>query len=123
MKIISPGFTEIYNSNPQKHIEEIARTCYKSNDLITDDSNKTFIKNLHNRKHWAMLEHYIFIYQANTSFFETIVEETFVHATRTVIEIPHEDGGHRQTLRNIISFSARSILDLLEKYKDDSYIR
>ena len=49
-------------------IESIARTCYKSNDLITDDSNKKFISNLVKRKHWAMLEHYIFIYEIDNNF-------------------------------------------------------
>ncbi len=123
MKIVSPGFSEIYNENPQKHIEGIARTCYKSTDLITEDSHKKFIKSLYDRKHWAMLEHYIFIYQANCNFFETLSHEHFVRCSRTVIEVPHEDGGHRQQVRNIISFSARSLLDLLEVYKDNSYIR
>ena len=123
MKIVSPAFTEIFNENPQKHIEGIARTCYKSTDLITNDSHKKFIKNLYDRKHWAMLEHYIFIYQSNTAFFETLSEETYIHKTRTVIEVPHEDGCCRQRVRNIISFSARSLLDLLEKYKNESYAR
>lgn len=123
MHIIEPSFLEIRNENPQKHIEEIARTCYKSTDLITSDSHKKFIKNLYDRKHWAMLEHYIFIYQSNASFFETLSEEKFIHHTRTVIEIPHEDGGHRQRVRNIISFSARSLLDLLEKFKNEPYAR
>lgn len=121
MKIVMPGFSEIYNSNPQKHIEGIARTCYKSTDLIAEDSHKTFIKMLYDKNHWAMLEHYIFIYQSNTSFFETIADEKYIHSTRTVIEVPHEDGGFRQSVRNIISFSARSLLDLFEKYKDCSY--
>lgn len=60
MNIIKPSFLEIKNSNPQKHIEEIARTCYKSTDLITEDSHKQFIKNIYNRKHWAMLENVMF---------------------------------------------------------------
>lgn len=123
MKIVAPGFMELYNNNPQKHIEDIARTCYKSTDLITEDSHKKFIKNLYEKKHWAMLEHYIFIYQSNTCFFETLSEQKFVHCTRTVIEVPHEDGGCRQKVRNVISFSARSLLDLLEKYKDEPYAR
>ena len=123
MKIVNAGFSEIFNSNPQKHIEGIARTCYKSTDLITENSHKKFVKNLYDRKHWAMLEHFIFVYQSNSNFFETLSHEHYVHCTRTVIEIPHEDGGHRQKVRNVISFSARSLLDLLEKYKNDSYIR
>jgi thymidylate synthase (FAD) len=70
-----------------------------------------------------MLEHYIFIYQANCDFFETLSHEYFVRCSRTVIEVPHEDGGHKQQVRKIMSFSARSLLDLLEVYKDNSYVR
>lgn len=123
MKIVNPGFSEIYDENPQKHIEGIARTCYKSTDLITDDSHKKFLKNLYDRKHWAMLEHYIFIYQANCSFFETLSQEHFVRCSRTVIDVPSEDGSHEQHVRKIMSFSARSLLDLLEIYKNNPYMR
>lgn len=44
-----------------KHIERIGRVCYKSEDKITDESCIKFIEMLKNRKHWAMLEHYIFV--------------------------------------------------------------
>mgnify|MGYP001041302856 CR=1 FL=1 len=43
-----------------RHIERIGRVCYKSEDKITDESCVKFIKMLRDRKHWAMLEHYIF---------------------------------------------------------------
>ena len=43
--------------NELKFIEKIARTCYKSENLITDDSAINFVKGLINRKHEAMLEH------------------------------------------------------------------
>lgn len=38
-------------------IEKIGRTCYKSEDCITDVSAVKFINDLAGRKHWAMLEH------------------------------------------------------------------
>lgn len=47
-----PGFTGIL-----KHIEKIARTCYKSENKITEDSAVAFVDNLINRQHYAMLEH------------------------------------------------------------------
>lgn len=46
-----------------KFLEGVGRTCYKSEERITDDSCMDFIRNIHNRKHWAMLEHYIFCFQ------------------------------------------------------------
>ena len=39
-----------------KRIEEVARTCYKSEDKITDDSAEKLVKRLIDSKHDAMLE-------------------------------------------------------------------
>ena len=47
-----PGLVGIY-----KHIEKCARTCYKSEDKITEDSYKKMYDNLVQRGHLAMLEH------------------------------------------------------------------
>lgn len=38
-------------------IENAGRTCYKSEEKITDESAKKFVKSLIDRKHEAMLEH------------------------------------------------------------------
>lgn len=43
--------------NLYKFIELCARTCYKSEDKITVDSAKAFVKKLIENKHLAMLEH------------------------------------------------------------------
>lgn len=40
-----------------KHIEICGRTCYKSEDKITDTSYKKFVKMLEDAEHGAMLEH------------------------------------------------------------------
>lgn len=47
-----PGLVGIY-----KHIERCARTCYKTEDKITEDSYKKMYDNLVQRGHLAMLEH------------------------------------------------------------------
>jgi len=111
MNIIKPSFLEIKNSNPQKHIEEIARTCYKSTDLITEDSHKQFIKNIYNRKHWAMLEHYIFCYIIKDQDFVPLADKRFIIHTDTVLNLPQKPW---QEVRHVVSFSARSLLDILE---------
>lgn len=64
MKIIKAGY-EILTSISEggikelQHIEKIARVCYKSEDLITEDgeSAKKMIKMLIGRDHTAMIEH------------------------------------------------------------------
>ena len=60
MKVINAGYDILGNVDGiqmLKEIERIARTCYKSEDKITDDSYIKMIKALVERKHEAMLEH------------------------------------------------------------------
>lgn len=117
MKIIKPSFTEMYNSNPQKHIEEIARTCYKSNNLITADSHKKFIKLLYDNKHWAMLEHFIFIYKidydessiSDSLFIDVLNRSKYIKTSVTYLN----KFAKGRDERFIVSFNARSLLDLL----------
>ena len=55
-----------------KHIELCGRTCYKSEDKITDTSAKLFVENLIKRGHTAMLEHgtlYLTIPADNVNFY------------------------------------------------------
>ena len=59
MKIIKP-YTEILTSLDGeiilKTIENVARTCYKSENMITDDSAKKMVEMLISRGHEAMIE-------------------------------------------------------------------
>lgn len=60
MRIIHPGFeilTSIDKTALYTQIECAARTCYKSEDKMTDQSCVTMVKNLVKRQHLAMLEH------------------------------------------------------------------
>lgn len=72
MKIINPGF-EILDQQAglegvYKQIELAGRTCYKSEDKITDDSSKGFVDRMIKSNHLAMLEHgtvYLMLYCGN----------------------------------------------------------
>lgn len=60
MKVVKPSFeilTPMDSESIYKQIELAARTCYKSEDKITDESASKMVKALLNRKHLAMLEH------------------------------------------------------------------
>ena len=61
MRLVKPTFEIIEQENTltgmKKHIERAARTCYKSEDLITDDSAIKMVARLAKSKHYAMLEH------------------------------------------------------------------
>ena len=61
MKLIKPSF-EIIEQAPgiqgvKKQIERAGRTCYKSEDKITDTSCEEFVNRMVNSGHGAMLEH------------------------------------------------------------------
>lgn len=61
MKIIKSGYEILtpITGNELKLIEIAGRTCYKSNDKITEESAKKFVAGLIKRGHEAMLEHSI----------------------------------------------------------------
>ena len=58
MKIIKPSATFL-SATPDaiKLIEQAGRTCYKSEDRITEESAEKFVKMLINRGHESVLEH------------------------------------------------------------------
>ena len=63
MQIIEPYYeimSEIDGLSILKHIEKCGRTCYKSEDKITDDSCLRFVKMIVDRCHESVLEHYSF---------------------------------------------------------------
>ena len=61
MRIIKPSIEILPQENNlfgiYRQIERAGRTCYKSEDKITDDSAEKFVSMLINRGHTAMLEH------------------------------------------------------------------
>lgn len=59
MKIIEPkiGVEKVDYSKIMKNLERACRTCYRSEDKMTDESYKTLLKNCVNRGHESILEH------------------------------------------------------------------
>lgn len=59
MKIIKPWIEieKIDGKSIMQNIEKACRTCYRSENLITDESYKTLLKNCLNRGHESILEH------------------------------------------------------------------
>lgn len=61
MRIIKPKFeimSDIDGMEILKQIEKVGRTCYKSEDRITDDSCIRFVKDILTRGHEAVIEHF-----------------------------------------------------------------
>ena len=60
MKFVNAGYeiiTPIDGETILKRIEQCGRVCYKSEDLITNESAKKFCENIIKRGHEAVLEH------------------------------------------------------------------
>lgn len=81
MKIIAPN-VELMRSGletemilPEQFIEKVGRTCYKSEDKITEDSAAKFVSGLIKRGHEAMIEHWSLIFQTDVSWYEDIVSD------------------------------------------------
>ena len=65
MELITSNAELIEESNPYKKVELIGRTCYKSEDKITESSCYSFVHGLIQRQHYAMLEHARFTFILN----------------------------------------------------------
>ena len=129
MKIVQP---EVYVLTPPtsqhansiyKFLETIGRTCYKSEDKITDMSWIKFISNIKNRGHWAMLEHYIFIIELSEKFYFKLMDEMVMFMADDAvfsnyigyikfsrIQMEPKDDSH--SAKFIVSFSATCINNL-----------
>jgi len=60
MKVIKPSFIfedEVDGEKILKNLERYGRICYKSEDKITSDSAKRFVKNIIKRGHLSIIEH------------------------------------------------------------------
>jgi len=58
MLLVKPSFEILYiNPNPLELIERCGRTCYKSEDKITDKSSESFVKMLIKKEHLSVVEH------------------------------------------------------------------
>ena len=63
MKIVKPNYeilTPIDKDGVYKHLEEVGRVCYKSEDKITPASAEKFLGSLIKNGHEAIIEHFSF---------------------------------------------------------------
>lgn len=104
MKVLNQSAKLLVEKDPMRHIERVARLCYKSEDKINDEHAK-FCKRLFDNKHYAMLEHYRFIMEIVPSVYEVLssVAHPYVEMTNSIF-----DG--RQ--RCVISFNAHGLYNL-----------
>lgn len=108
MKIVQQSARILVPETPMKHIERIGRICYKSEDIICEGSDRSFVEKLFKRKHLAMLEHFRFIMQVNPVVYEAIevIDHSHIQMTHCTF-----DGNDRM----LISFNARALMELPER--------
>lgn len=127
MKIVTPsveimrtGLGEDIDILPEKFIEKVGRTCYKSEDKITDDSAAKFVGNLIKRGHEAMIEHWTLIFETDAGSYNEfksdrnlLIEGSNITLTERLrpylrfTDCDMEDG----TVRYIISGNMRALRD------------
>ncbi len=84
MRFISPSYEILPIPEPTKrmdvlkHLERVGRVCYKSEDRITDESCIKFLENIKKRKHWAMLEHYVFVMEVSDKVYSSIYNDKMI---------------------------------------------
>lgn len=67
-----------------RYLENIGRLCYRSDDKITDHSAIGFLEMLKQKRHWAMLEHYIFTISIPERIFNDIFDPELFTAPENV---------------------------------------
>lgn len=81
MKIVSPSI-EIMRTGlekefikPEEHIERVGRTCYKSEDKITEDSAAAFAGRFIKWGHESVLEHWSYIFKTEVLWYEQMIDD------------------------------------------------
>lgn len=69
MQLIEPSVSLITERDPLKKIELAGRTCYKSEDKITEISAQSFVERMIKAGHLAMVEHAIYWFTADLILF------------------------------------------------------
>lgn len=114
-----------HNIHPYTFIEKVGRTCYKSEDKITDESAVEFVKGLVKRRHGAMLEHEMIYLRGKDSeigwakqIWKMLAMDEKVYSVA---------GGDSNNLRNyvkvdverdIVGASFRTWIQIIELYKE-----
>ena len=111
MKLIKPSFEIIEQEagleGIYKHIEKVGRTCYKSEDKITDNSAKGFVDRMVKSGHGAMLEHgTVYLYVEFTS---PLADRNFLQYSN----IKHKYSSNKYS---------KVVSKLIDNYKTQCYI-
>ena len=129
MKIIEPSIEimrsglEVNFMTPEQFIERVGRTCYKSEDKITETSAKKFVGNLIKRGHEAMIEHWTLIFQAATpGIYELIQLDLRRFTEDTTLNLDHRNPHLRFTCENYASKKRPIISGNIRAWRDFAHL-
>lgn len=126
MKIVTPS-VEIMRTGletefmtPEQFIEKVGRTCYKSEDKITDDSAAKFVGNLIKRGHEAMIEHWSLVVNPFPNWYTTLVADwnDLLHRGRLRPYLRFTDMVINDMRRCIVSGNMRAWRDFIKSCVD-----
>jgi thymidylate synthase (FAD) len=122
MKLLNPSYTIFEQQDGlkgiYKQIELAGRTCYKSEDKITDESAEEFVQRMINSGHTAMLEHgsvYLYIKQGK-DFSENLKNDPFSIGLDVLF---CKYGKHYTNYDTHETFFTTNLRWLVEKYPED----
>lgn len=106
MNIIKSSAAYIDLEHPYKKIELCGRTCYKSEDNISEGSAVKFVGNMIKSKHYAMLEHAHIYIVTNTEVAKFMAKYKYLN-------VSYSD----ETYFAFVSGSFRAFLEIFDTYK------
>ena len=114
-----PGIEGVY-----KQIEFAGRTCYKSENRITEDSAKTFVDNLKKSGHTAMLEHgTVYLYLKSVGVDKLIGLSDNPYSKVKVVKSDTETGYKGQPVYHIYATTNMRVLHELDMMFYTQYIK
>ena len=119
MRVEESSVEFIREPNILKKIELAGRTCYNSQNLITDESYKKFISNIMSRGHTSVIEHSNIIIKYHETYeiedaefvFEWLLARKGI--TNAHVWITFEEDKERETYFILMSGNARAWIDFL----------
>ena len=112
MKLIKPSFEILSQENGidgmYKMIELAGRTCYKSEDKITEDSSVKFVQMLIDRRHLAMLEHGTIYLDIPDSVWVAVCGDYDDNPYSKVIHVVEKEG---EQLKHYVSTNYRVLIE------------
>ncbi len=110
MKVVEPSFSEIKETSLMKKIELAGRTCYKSENLITENSATEFTKRIMSYNHGSVLEHAYLVFKVDYDLYLKVKEANYKFINVSNITYP------------IVSFNFRAIYNLYLTNDDECLI-